>query len=329
MLDSGMYNTYVMKLIKPSFEILEQKSGLQGIYDQIALCASTCYKSNPKTGNDAKAFVDKLKENNHTAMLEFGTVYLNMPITTHYSGDIGYYRNPYSIISESNGYPFKDKFGDSVDCYCITTNLRAMLEHVPSIAGDLREFITEPTDFHEKRICVKFITSIGVARELTRHRKFSFAQESTRYVNYSKDKFGSELTFVIPYWLNIPEGSAYWHDGICYRVGATDDNYFGISVNYHNFDNWETCSTFLKPLENAESSYMKLIRTGVKAQEAREVLPLCTKTEIYMCGFVKDWEHFFKLRALDKTGPAHPDMKAISVPLYEEFIKRGYINELD
>lgn len=318
-----------MKFIKPSFEIFEQGPGMSGVYEQIALCASTCYKSEPKTGDEAMAFVEKLGKNNHTAMLEFGTIYLNIPITTHYSADIGYYDNPYTIISQSNGFLFKDKFGGNVDCYCITTNLRAMIEHTPNVNIDLKELLVEPTDFHEKRICVKFITSIGVARELTRHRKFSFAQESTRYVNYSKDKVGRELTFIIPYWLNIPEGPAYWHDGICYRVGATDDNCFGTSVSPHNFSNWETYDAFLRPLDYAESSYMKLIRAGVKAQEAREVLPLCTKTEICMCGFVKDWEHFFKLRALDKTGPAHPDMKAIAVPLYKEFIKRGYINELD
>lgn len=286
-----------MRIIKPSFEILEQGPGMSGVYDQIALCASTCYKSEPKTGDEAMAFVEKLGKNNHTAMLEFGTIYLNMPITTHYSADIGYYDNPYTIISQSNGFLFKDKFGDNVDCYCITTNLRAMIEHTPNVNIDLKELLVEPTDFHEKRICVKFITSIGVARELTRHRKFSFAQESTRYCNYSKEKFDNHLTIIKPYWLDDANPSTH--------------------------------RMFTNILYNTEIAYNHIVANGFQAQAAREVLPLCTKTEICMCGFVKDWEHFFELRALDKTGPAHPDMKAIAVPLYKEFVKRGYINELD
>lgn len=305
-----------MNFIKQSFEIIEQSAGIQGIYDQIALCASTCYKSTPKTGEDAKEFVEKLKQNGHTAMLEFGTVYLNMPITTHYSGDIGYYGNPYSIISESSGFKFKDKFGDNVDCYCITTNLRAMIEHTPSVDIDLKELIVEPTEFHEKRICVRFITSIGIARELTRHRVFSFAQESTRYVNYSKDKFGNHLTFIVPEWSNI-----YSQETI------------NVSGHFISCSNPLSLSNndkrFIYLLSDAEQTYLDMCEYGLKAQEAREVLPLCTKTEICMCGFVKDWVHLFELRALDKTGPAHPDMKALIVPLYKEFIKRGYINELD
>lgn len=124
-------------------------------------------------------------------------------------------------------------------------------------------------------------------------RVFSFAQESTRYCNYSKNRFGNELTFIEPYWYNDAE-----------------------EVIKSDFDS---------ALKYVEDTYLTMIDHQYEAQQARAVLPLCLKTELIMTGFRNDWVHFFDLRALDKTGPAHPDMKAIAVPMYKEFIQRKYI----
>lgn len=149
-------------------------------------------------------------------------------------------------------------------------------------------------------------------------RVFSFAQESTRYCNYSKDKFGSELTFIIPYWTNIPEGQSYWHDGIGYRVGADIQNkdfgYIEKSPNYFNF---------LSSLEESEKCYLRLLNEGWVPQQARSILPNSLKTELVMTGTVEQWKGFFKLRC-DKA--AHPQARELAVPLKEEFIKRNLIN---
>lgn len=138
------------------------------------------------------------------------------------------------------------------------------------------------------------------------------------YCNYSKDKFGSELTFIIPYWTNIPEGQSYWHDGIGYRVGADIQNqnfgYIKKSSNYHNF---------LYALEEAEKSYFRLLDEGWPPQQARSVLPNSLKTELVMTGTIEQWRGFFKLRC-DKA--AHPQAYELAHPLHEEFIKRGYLN---
>lgn len=138
------------------------------------------------------------------------------------------------------------------------------------------------------------------------------------YCNYSKDKFGNELTFIIPYWTNIPEGQSYWHDNIGYRVGADIQNkdfgYIEKSPNYFNF---------LSSLEESEKCYLRLLNEGWVPQQARSILPNSLKTELVMTGTVEQWKGFFKLRC-DKA--AHPQARELAIPLKEEFIKRNLIN---
>lgn len=156
-----------MRLIKPSVEILEQAPGLQGIYDMIELCGKTSYKSPVKGGDEAKKFVEARTNEGHYAVLEFGTVYLAIPITTHYSGDVCIYQNSpnYCRVTESSGFKFTDIFGDEVDCWCVTTNLRFIQEN--DLWNDVLEFLCEPTEFHVKRYCARFITDRGVS-----HKRF-------------------------------------------------------------------------------------------------------------------------------------------------------------
>ena len=282
-----------MKLINSSFEILEQEPGLQGIYKQIELAGRTCYKSLDKiTKDSAKGFVDRMINSKHYAMLEHGTVYLKIPKVTyaydHYVvaclPDDDFFSNsyelayrPYTKVNIQEGYIY------------VTTNLRVLQEH--NWLDDLK-YLCEPTEYHEKRITVRFVTSNGIAREFTRHRVFSFAQESTRYCNYTNQaKFGNELTYI------------------------------------HNSDeiNIEQKDVY----ERIERCYKNLIASGMKPQMARDILPLALKTELIMTGFVSDWEYLFRLRTsfIAETGKPHPDMSNLCDPLYKEFIKRGFIEK--
>ena len=127
-------------------------------------------------------------------------------------------------------------------------------------------------------------------------RVFSVAQESTRYCNYSKDKFSNELTFIEPLWYNSK------HSII--SGDLTPDTIFDNS-----------CIT-------AERNYKYLIEHGWKPQQARAVLPNALKTELVMTGFISDWEHFFGLR---DAASAHPQAKELAHPLHEAFIQRGLI----
>lgn len=170
-----------MRLCKPHFEILEQQPGIDGIYKMIELAGRTCYRSENKiTEDSAKGFVDRMIKSGHGAMLEHGTVYLMKEsefINTHIHPEEGeeqeynplfkYYDNPYSYVVEKDNIAY------------ITTNLRVLVEN--DWMDDLK-YICEPTEFHEKRITVRFTCDRGILAEFTRHRVFSFAAESTRRI---------------------------------------------------------------------------------------------------------------------------------------------------
>ena len=131
-------------------------------------------------------------------------------------------------------------------------------------------------------ITVKFVVDRGVSHELVRHRIASFAQESTRFCNYSKDKFDSEVTFIIPEYLDY---------------GSTA------------FDIWK------EQMESAEKAYFDMLEFGLSPQEARSVLPNSLKTEVVMTANLREWRHFFRLRAAGVTGTPHPQMLEVTVPL--------------
>lgn len=295
-----------MKLIKPSFEIQEQPSGLEGVYKQIERVGRVCYKSEDKiTEDSAKPFVDRMIKSGHGAMLEHGTVYLKVFNVIENSELIDKYKsNKYSVVKE--GTEVYNCHGDMLygSCKCITTNYRVLVEN--GWLDDLK-YICKPTEFHEKRITVHFVCDRGVSHEFVRHRVMSFAQESTRYCNYSKDKFGNELTFIQPCWL--------------------DDERLKLYGPYHTVIRDKSLeSIFIASLNNAEKDYIDLIDLGWKPQEARAVLPNSLKTELVVTGFVSDWNHFFDLRARGTTGAPHPQAKELAEPLMKEFIARKYIN---
>lgn len=293
-----------MKLIKQSFEILDQQCGLEGIYKQIEVAGRTCYKSEDKiTEDSAKEFVDRMIKSGHGAMLEHGTVYLAIPISEWRCTDDyrdSYISNPYSNVNDS----LVDWENNEGTVY-ITTNLRVLVEN--SWLDDL-QYICEPTEYHERRITVKFITDQGILREFTRHRVFSFAVESTRYCNYSKNRFSHEITFIQPNWISDKDIENYHMD---FGYFTDQDTNHITAVN-----------RFISALKNAEYFYMELIKLGWKPQQARNILPLATKCDMVMTGFVSDWKHFFELR--DATS-AHPQAQELAHSLHETFIQRGLI----
>lgn len=312
-----------MKLINSSVIVKEQESGIDGVYKQIEWAGRHCYKSLDKiTEDSSKEFVDRMIKLGHGAMLEHGTIYLNVPEQTYtetLEDEFGKFNNPnnglvdryrknkYSKVNSvaadeelRKKYPKVRPF--KLTHHYITTNLRVIIEN--GWEKDL-EWQCEPTEHHEKRITAKFICDRGVSHEFVRHRVFSFAQESQRYCNYNKDKFNNELTFIRPTWLNIPTGDyTYWDGDWCdidnMKIQLPSDN--GVADN------------FLWCLNNAGMQYRLLINKGLKPQEARGVLPNATKTELVMTGFESDWEHFFSLRCSSK---AHPDAKKLADELYK------------
>ena len=277
-----------MRLIKPSVEIIKQeKYDLLHVFKFIELAGRTCYKSENKiTEDSASEFVDRMIKSGHGAMLEHGTIYLTIPVSDISNPIIyKYILNSYSKI-----------FIDFTNSY-ITTNYRVLIEN--NWLDDLK-YISEPYLFHAKRTTVKFICDRGVSHEFVRHRVFSFAQESTRYCNYTKDKFNNELTFIIPCWIkDLEEGNYYAY------------------CEYHHSKN-DASKRWFDSCMSSEFVYTNLIEEGWKPQEARSILLNSLKTELIMTGFDSDWRHFFKLRCAHNT---HPQAKELADMLKDKFNK--------
>jgi thymidylate synthase (FAD) len=260
-----------MKLINSSVIVKEQESGIDGVYKQIEWAGRHCYKSLDKiTENSAKEFVDRMIKLGHGAMLEHGTVYLTITAT---SPEVRKYEiNPYSRVKKIS------VDGINGRAY-ITTNYRVLVEN--KWLDDLK-YQCDPTPSHEKRITVKWTLDRVTGESFLRHRVFSFARESTRYCNYSKDKFNNEITFIKPSW---------WDE-----LGTTHKQDFEIF------------------LENCEEQYLEFIEQGWKPQQARQVLPFAVCSPLVMTGFKSDWEHFLSLRT---SKNAHPDAQRLSLKLKE------------
>ena len=158
------------------------------------------------------------------------------------------------------------------------------------VVTDMNQLTDEERMVHET-FSVLFTVDRGVTHELVRMRDCSFAQESTRYCNYTNGKFGNEITVILP----------------CFF-----DTGMGTNSNSLVYKEWESAC------KNAEASYFKLLEYGAKPQEARDVLPTSVKADIVMTTNLAEWKHIFNLRACDSTGPAHPQMKEVMIPLFKE-----------
>lgn len=205
-----------MKLIKARYEIMPQESGMNGVFKQIERAGRTCYKSEDRiTKNSARKFVERMIKSGHGAMLEHGTIYLTAPANRVVDSIVSNWivdslgDNPYSAVRFHN------------NSYYITTNYRVIIENRCFDCIDWK-YRCEPTEYHEKRISVRFICDRGVSHEFVRHRVFSFAQESTRFCNYSKNKFNNELTFIMPCWINTDITGRYRQDPEVFLKAKSD-----------------------------------------------------------------------------------------------------------
>lgn len=269
-----------MKLIENKIEKLEQKYDLLGIYEQIEIAGRTAYKSLDKIEYDENGRSKTAKEfvERMVSMNHGSTLEHGTVYLLIHSKDDNmrpYYFNNYSICKL---LPYLDNDNHSI--WAVTTNYRVLVEN--NLLDDLK-YLCEPTEYHEERTTFRLTCARVQADSFTRHRAFSFLMESTRYCNYSNGKFDNEITVVEP---------TRWDD-----FSAVQQNLF--------FGAWDY----------AKHNYMTLIKTGVKPEDARDVLPLQLKTELIMTGTESQWNEFFKLRISDH---AHPDAKYIAEKIKEQ-----------
>lgn len=270
-----------MKLIKQSFEFINQTNfSLVGIKKHIERCARVSYKSENKiTDTSYEKFVNMLESRGHDRPLEFGTVYLTLrgDDTDALRNIFIYAENPWTKIRKQ---VIKAEYDPNIRVVLnyVTTNYRVIVEN--HLEEDLK-YLCEPTEYHYKRYTVHMILDRGVMDEFRTHVGLSHLAESTRYCNYSKDKFGNELTFIQP----------------CWDIRGS---------NYIDF------------LQHAEWGYFRMLKNGWTPQQARSVLPLGIKSELISCGFKDAWENFFKRR---DAPDAHPMAQEIANPMHKEFFK--------
>ena len=297
-----------MKLINQKHEIWKQGEGVYGMWEHIARCTRVCYQvENQRPNESAESFCRRTilrhspvkSKSNHLAMAEHGTVYLTFLAHNH---EYDFYtKNPYSkVVSDGNAY-------------YVTTNLRVLIEN--DRLDDLT-YIAVPSK-HKRRITVSFITSVGISRELNRHRCHSISEESTRYCNYTKDRFGNELTLIIPSGADLNEGR-YYMTMINEELYCIGD---GFLVPYFDKDECK----FIQRCIGIEEDYTYFILKKWSPQQARDILPLCLKTQVIHTAYADDWEEFFNLRTVGISGPPHPMMKELTKPLMKEFVDLGYI----
>ena len=328
-----------MKIINAGYKLIEEPS----ITKKIEKVARVCYKSEDKIadGTDIKMIQNLLKRQ-HTAMLEHASIILevgeqeymlietirNMMENIIEDGE----QNRKCYLRYTNATSDDDNYR-----YFVSGNIRAWYEfmmYANSVNGlpkrlyniindnvnnifdidvdafdvDTFDYIYDEDDFYAKVVTdmnqltdeermvhetfsVLFTVDRGVTHELVRMRDCSFAQESTRYCNYNLGKFGNEITVILP----------------CFF-----DTGMGAASNSLVYEEWKhSCET-------AERSYFKLLEYGAKPQEARDVLPTSVKADIVMTTNLAEWKHIFNLRACDSTGPAHPQMKEVMIPLFKE-----------
>ena len=292
-----------MTIIEPKVEVIAESNP----FKKIEMAGRTCYKSEKAVTEDsAIGFYKRLVKSNHTAMLEHATFVFSTNRTVYQLAKENPFLHATETIIDLTASSFKVR-------YIVSGNLRAINEsRIDALIGclawggagegllaytpwhylqevdqthlifleDIKNITEEEIRAH-KYTTMRFVTDRAVANEMVRHRLFGFAQESTRYVNYSKEQFGSgNIKFT------KPAGYDEW---------SADDRQF-----------------FEDGLTEAEKRYNGMIARGFTPQQARAVLPNATKTEIIVTGNDAEWQHFFNLRSKGTTGAPHPDMKIVA-----------------
>ena len=311
----------MIKVVNPSVEIWNQEGyTLDAIFKHIARCARVCYQSVPKNNGETDyGFIvrtllkgidvinqpydiEKVKTC-HLSVLEHGTVHLRYPLYVPRASVQFERRCKYNKYSKF--------YIDEKDYAYVTTNMRVLVEN-----GwiDELEFIDEihNNEYNLINRCTfNFITDIGASRELNRHRVNSVSEESTRYCAYDKGKFGNGITVAKLPWIPDVDPNDEGHD---YNEGFFNDNeiFDNNTIEEQYTDNWNAVDWFFYGLQICDLVYRKTRELGWTAQQAREILPLNTKTQVIHTAFVDDWKHFIDLRSNGVSGVPHPMAKELA-----------------
>lgn len=272
-----------MILIEAKVELLKEDN----FYSHVANCARVCYASNNNSNiSDEQFCKNVLIANNHLSMFRHATICCKYDKNDwnkytldifHLAQNINvvYLEDLYIIMNGQSYLEFK------------RNNIAETLKIDSHIIKDL------PNELNEyKRFTFKVITQISTSRELNRVSPNNIAERSTRYCNYSKDKFDNQICICKPYY----------------------------------YDNLEIADqlAFINRMSEYEGNYLNRINRGWKPEDAREFLPLCTATEVVYTYNVREWRHIIDLRYYGTTGKPHPNAKIIAGMIRDQLIYLGY-----
>jgi thymidylate synthase (FAD) len=329
-----------MNILISQASILPQGPGIIGAFKQIEKVGRACWASeNLITDDSYEKFVEGLMSREHNAPLEHGTIYLIYLIgspmydpyyVVHFDDVRKFKLNPYSrvvekrfdVAAQANDsewmHSFVEQYGPTT-AYFVTTNLRVIVENFSKeeVNKVLDHSVNNPYPEHQLRVTVHFTCQRAISAEFNRHRKDSIMERSSRYCNFSKDKFGNEIGIVQPDWVV----NEHPNQGLSFLnyVHALDNYGHG---EWTKFDYWMFANLA------CEWAYMNLIEQGAKPEEARDILPMDLQTELYHTAFIDDWKHFFKLRAWQSKGnKPHPEAKKLARQVFDEFVNLGLVSE--
>ena len=303
-----------MIFVNPDVKLLEQEYTLEGAFKMAEYAGRICYQSMDKAGNKSpEEFVNMLLESGHGEPVEHATLYLKWDMK-----DEDYSHKRYNFYKH-NKYSVLKYYEDDKNAY-VTTNYRVLVEN--NRLDDVA-FICEPVKGkHEPRLTVQFITQNVISKEANRHDSNSKSELSTRYCNFSKDKFGHEINVNKPTFVTDEEIAQA--KGLVQMVA---EEFIANLKGQHGetpttpIDYWYAANAF------SEFCYMKEIEKGWIAQQARTILPLDVNTMCVHTAFLSDWKHFLALRYFGTTGAPHPDMKFLAEKLYNILVLEGYIDK--
>lgn len=272
-----------MILIEPKVELLKEDD----FYSHVANCARVCYASNNNSNiSDEQFCKNVLIANNHLSMFRHATIYCK-----YNKNDWNRYTvNTFHLAQNINVIDLEDLYvimnGQSYLEFKrnnIAENLKIDSHIIKDLPNELNEY---------KRFTFKVTTQISTSRELNRVSPNNIAERSTRYCNYSKDKFDNQICICKPYY----------------------------------YDNLEIADqlAFINRMSEYEGNYLNRISRGWKPEDAREFLPLCTATEVIYTYTVKEWRHIIDLRYYGTTGKPHPNAKIIAGLIRDQLIYLGY-----
>lgn len=304
-----------MKLVDNKVEEYIQKPGIDGLFEAARDAACICYQTDiEKMKKTPQEFVeDVLLANGHTRPLEFATVYLKIPSLAP---------QPYHPVQSRTFYVW-EKYPDTIwthraslrgDGYWyITTNLRVIMQggyatdkeafdncYDRNWLKDVYDFWCEPTEYHEKRRTFTMWMTRGCTDDYRTHITLSSICESTRFCNYSKGKFGGELTFIKPYWITDQDMEGWYTSDYEYFFPSDDQ------IKNETDDEWKRRGDifeFLSSIREEECQYISNADNGLQAQQLKRLFPLGVKAELRLCGFDDAWQNFFWRRCDSHADP--------------------------